>query len=1170
MISVLYVDDEEVLLRITRIFLERTGKFRVVTAVSAKEALSFMAVQQFDAVISDYQMPDLDGIGFLKAVRKEYGDLPFILFTGRGREDIVIDAINNGADFYLQKGGDPTAQFAELSHKVQQAVSRRKAELQRSETEKRLADIINFLPDATFAIDEAGTIIAWNRAIEEMTGMPASAMIGKGNYEYAIPFYGIRRPILIDLIFEPDEAISANYTHILREKDALIADTTLPRPRGQPLVLLGKASPLYDPQGTIVGAIESIRDITEFKKAEEGMLHAKKDWEAIFRAIGHPAIVLDSKNHVIDANDATLRITGMSLDQIRGKACYEIFHGPGMDHPPDRCPFEQLKREGTIETAEIEIQAFNGHYSVTCTPVCDDAGNLEKVIHIAMDITESRRTHEELMAAYEQIAASEEELRDQFNLLAEKEQRLQESESSLSSVFRAAPVGIGVVSDRQILNVNRTMCEITGYDSGDLIGKSARVLYPDDDEFERVGREKYEAIRKHGTGTIETRWRRKDGVIRDILLSSTPIDPSNHAHGVTFTALDITERNLLEEKLRSRNEELAATEEELRSQLEELAAAQQQIVAKQQQLEEITNMVPGVVYQYYARPDGSQGLYYINSRGPALFGIHTGIEGFFDDFSRHIHPDDHKEFMESITEAVRTGQPWKYEGRFLKDSGEVIWFQGLSAPVTHGTETVFSGVLMDITERKLAEKGQAQERIFTDAVLDTVPGLLYMYNKEGRLVRWNKAHETMTGYSAQELDEFDVSDWFRHNPADLEKIRTSIERVFQDGFAEAEGTIKTRSGQLIPMYFTAVRIILDGEPYVTGIGIDISDRRKTEIALRESEALYRSILHASPDDITITDREGIVRMVSPAALRIFGYENEEEVTGRHIIEFIAPEDRQRAGEALRRRAEGGATRPGEYRMIHANGTVFTTEVNADFIRDQEGRPYRWVLIMRDISERKRIEQALHEANKKLNLLNGITLHDINNKITLMQGYLEVLREMHTEACSLSCIQKIDTALHQINEMVRMTREYEEIGVHAPTWQDCHGLIDSAMEQVKSDKVTFVNSVPEGPELFADPLIERVFYNLIDNAVRYGGPVSHVRFSLENHSIVCEDNGTGIAGEEKERIFERGYGKYTGLGLFLSREILAITGITIHEEGYPGKGARFVMRIPQGSCRRNST
>ena len=133
------------------------------------------------------------------------------------------------------------AQFAELAHKVRQAVKRRQAELSQTESEKRLADIINFLPDATFAIDRAGHIIAWNQAIEEMTGLPASEMIGKGNFEYAVPFYGVRRKILIDLIFEPDDVIAKNYAHIIHEKDILIAETSLPRPKGNVVTLMGKA-----------------------------------------------------------------------------------------------------------------------------------------------------------------------------------------------------------------------------------------------------------------------------------------------------------------------------------------------------------------------------------------------------------------------------------------------------------------------------------------------------------------------------------------------------------------------------------------------------------------------------------------------------------------------------------------------------------------------------------------------------------------------------------------------------------------------------------------------------------------------------------------------------------------------------------------------------------------
>ena len=158
---------------------------------------------KYDAIISDYQMPEKDGIQFLTLIRRSGKDIPFILFTGRGREDVVIQAINNGADFYIQKGGDPRSQFAELTHKLKIAVDRRtkadeilqkniqleeiNSRLERAEDELRknldevnkkktelaesrekLQQIIKFLPDPTFAIDNGGRVIAWNKAIEKL------------------------------------------------------------------------------------------------------------------------------------------------------------------------------------------------------------------------------------------------------------------------------------------------------------------------------------------------------------------------------------------------------------------------------------------------------------------------------------------------------------------------------------------------------------------------------------------------------------------------------------------------------------------------------------------------------------------------------------------------------------------------------------------------------------------------------------------------------------------------------------------------------------------------------------------------------------------------------------------------------------------------------------------
>ena len=178
MYRVLYVDDEPALLEIGRLFLEQSGEFEVDTLISAKEALDSPDLSAYDAIVSDYQMPEMDGIEFLKTVRERLGNLPFILFTGRGREEVVIEAINAGADFYLQKGGAPAAQFAELAQKIRQAAGRRKAEAAHSESEKRFRELADLLPRGIYEAGTDGTLSYANRQALEMFGYAGEDIAG--------------------------------------------------------------------------------------------------------------------------------------------------------------------------------------------------------------------------------------------------------------------------------------------------------------------------------------------------------------------------------------------------------------------------------------------------------------------------------------------------------------------------------------------------------------------------------------------------------------------------------------------------------------------------------------------------------------------------------------------------------------------------------------------------------------------------------------------------------------------------------------------------------------------------------------------------------------------------------------------------------------------------------
>jgi PAS domain S-box-containing protein len=400
MISVLYVDDEPGLLELCRIFLEQTGEFRVDTTESAEEALAELEKKPFDAVISDYMMPVMDGISLLKSIRQRDCDIAFILFTGRGREEVVIDALNNGADFYLQKGGDIKVQFVELMHKVRHAVSKRQAERDLHESEKLLTDIINFLPDATFAIDHEGKVIAWNRAIEELTGIPAAGMLGKGDYEYALPFYGARRPILIDLIFEPEKQVQEHYSGIRRENEVLIAETDLPRPLGKQLTLMGKASPLYDRQGKMSGAIESIRDMTEHKQAEESLRSSESQYRSIIDKMQDMFYRTDMDGKITMINPAGAKLAGYdSAEEMIGLDLTRTQYAD----PQERKKFLAiLARKGSVNAYPLVIRDRNGHpYHVTASShyFYDAQGNVLGIEGIIHDVTHLRQTEDALKEA---------------------------------------------------------------------------------------------------------------------------------------------------------------------------------------------------------------------------------------------------------------------------------------------------------------------------------------------------------------------------------------------------------------------------------------------------------------------------------------------------------------------------------------------------------------------------------------------------------------------------------------------------------------------------------------------------------------------------------------------------------------------------------------------------
>ncbi|MDD1680317.1 MAG: HAMP domain-containing histidine kinase [Methanoregula sp.] len=335
------------------------------------------------------------------------------------------------------------------------------------------------------------------------------------------------------------------------------------------------------------------------------------------------------------------------------------------------------------------------------------------------------------------------------------------------------------------------------------------------------------------------------------------------------------------------------------------------------------------------------------------------------------------------------------------------------------------------------------------------------------------------------------------------------------------------------------------------------------------------------DFIVVCGPDHTVLYANPAFARAMGYAA-ETMAGTPLLPYIAKENRETMTANLAALEEMSDPPFYETTLLAGNGLRRSVIVKGKAVRYND-KPAT-LLFLIDITERKALEDLLRAraeelqqistslrlANKKLNLLSSITRHDIDNQLTGLKFFLEVLVTEERDPALAEYCRKAQTSVDQIAAMIRFTREYEEIGITAPAWQDCRAIADTAAHGAPPGKVVVRNDIPAGREVFADPLIARVFYNLMDNAVRYGQKITTIRFFLEEHDgqavIVCEDDGVGVPAGDKERIFDKGFGKNTGLGLALSREILDITGITITETGTPGAGARFEITVPAGSCR----
>jgi PAS domain S-box-containing protein len=347
----------------------------------------------------------------------------------------------------------------------------------------------------------------------------------------------------------------------------------------------------------------------------------------------------------------------------------------------------------------------------------------------------------------------------------------------------------------------------------------------------------------------------------------------------------------------------------------------------------------------------------------------------------------------------------------------------------------------------------------------------------------------------------------------------------------------------------------------------LDDIEKTNVELLKTETRFQELAENTSDVLFTTDINGKVLYVSLAINR-YGYLS-EDVISSDFTYLVYSGDRARVSFELHKEITECTPMVTTFRLVDKWGFIHWNEAKIAISMDVFGKPTGINGVLRDFTDRKHAEEAIVLANKKLNLLNNITRHDILNTITALLGCVDMANATKVPAEREELLNQIKELTRVIQRQIEFTREYQSVGVNAPTWQNLREILKRAIMNFAGSGITFANEIDD-TLVYADPLLEKVFYNLVDNAVRYGAHVRTIKFyyliSDKGLALICEDDGIGIPDNEKERIFERGVGKNTGMGLFLTREILLITGIMIEENGRPGCGARFEMLIPNGAFR----
>jgi PAS domain S-box-containing protein len=942
--SILYVDDDTDLLELGKAFLETSHEFSVGTSDSAPKALALLREQRPDAIISDYEMPDMDGIVFLKQVRSEYGDLPFIIFTGRGREEVVIDALNNGADFYLQKGSDAEAVYAELRHVVLRAIEMRQARLTLAEQEQRFHDLQN-ATDMIQSVDPQGRFLFVNKKWQDTLGYGPDDLPALS---------------LFDIIHEESkEHCMGVFPRVLTGEDVGIIDAIFRAKDGRKVFVEGLVS-CKMAEGKPQYTRGIFKDVTDRRQTERALKESEEKFRTLVEHSLDGILILDPKGLILFANQAAgVLIEEDDYHKLIGSQNVMAFIAPE-------------SKETVIQDFGKVAQGIDGFLAQY--KIITALHRMRWVESIGKSI---------MFGGKHAILISLRDITDRLR----SESVIRENEEKFRTIFESSPYPIAInnMPDQKFIAVNPSFVKASGYAEEEILGKNPVEL----GLLSLAGAAKL-ISRSVLAGKIENvplALTVKDGRKVHVLFSTIPITIGGKSAALTVTA-EVTQLKRVEEELMRKNEdlhaayeELTATEEELRANYEELHKREQALRESEEKYRLMTETTTDVIYMM-----DKNGI--ITHVGPqiARYG-YTSEDVMSHNFSEFLEKDDIQRAMADMGKTLATGQSTVIPVKMHDKAGNIIWMEDNGAAVrdASGAITGISGILRDITARKVVEEAlKESEEKFRALVENSLEGI-FIVSFTGKLLFANPAAARIADIDdiRSVVGSLNVMDLvaLESKPAvlkDLAQVALGIDAYL------VHYKLITAKKREIWVECIGKKISFEGSTAMLVSMRDVTGRRKAEEVLRESESRLATLFRSSPVALTLVSaKDGRFVDVNDAFVEYTGFTREQVIgkTATEIHLFADSREYELFSSALR---DQGRVRGMEIRCLTKDGQVQTCRFTSSVIL-MSGVPHI-ISNVENINEQKAAEVALNTLVKSMVGTTGVdSLHTITGNVATWLG-----------------------------------------------------------------------------------------------------------------------------------------------------------------------------------------